>query len=261
MTFSAGCASSSSDTCFERAVKKGAIIGVLETVLSKKLVDTDIAIRIGCEHGHHDLVELLLRKFPETLSRHNLLLGLSMASNRGHSCIVSLFIMAGADVRASNDHALRIASENGHTETVKVLMQAGAHVHAWDDQALRNACMNGHTKTVKVLLEAGADVHALHDHAMRIASEYGHTETVKVLLQTGADVHAWHDFAVRIAYANGYTETVKVLLQAGANVHCAMLMRIVTQRLSKLFLRQVQMCIHVMMKHCAGILRMVIQRL
>jgi ankyrin repeat protein len=64
---------------------------------------------------------------------------------------------------------------------VKALLVAGADVHADGEAALRLAAGNGHTDTVKVLLEAGADVHAKEDWAVRWAAKNGHTDTVRLL--------------------------------------------------------------------------------
>ena len=40
---------------------------------------------------------------------------------------------------------------NGHADVVKTLLMAGADVHAENDEALRWASMNGHADVVKIL--------------------------------------------------------------------------------------------------------------
>jgi hypothetical protein len=97
-----------------------------------------------------------------------------------------------------NGHFIIEACE-GRTETVRNLLVAGADVHAEDDWALRMAAERDHTKTVQVLLASGADVHAVNDWALRYAACYGYAQTVKVLLAGGADVHAQDDEALRCA--------------------------------------------------------------
>ena len=47
------------------------------------------------------------------------------AFQKGDLEIVNSYLIAGGDVHACNDLALRVASEYGHTETVKTLLEAG----------------------------------------------------------------------------------------------------------------------------------------
>jgi len=134
-------------------------------------------------------------------------------------------------------YPLTIASENGHTEIVSELLKAGADVHAlcpYDKQpdiALRKAAAHGHVTTVRVLLEYKANVHArdhhsrgLPDAALRTAASGGHTEVVRTLIQHKANLHAYGrdgkpDIALREAAYRGQTEVVRLLLRHKADVH------------------------------------------
>jgi len=78
---------------------------------------------------------------------------------------------------------LETGARHGMAWLVKDAIVAGADVHAYDDLALRWASGNGHIEVVKVLLDAGADVHARDDYALRWASGNGHVEIVKLLKQ------------------------------------------------------------------------------
>ncbi len=49
-----------------------------------------------------------------------------------------------------------MASEYGHTEVVSALLNAGANIHAMNDRALRKASLYGRTEVVRLLFEAGA---------------------------------------------------------------------------------------------------------
>ena len=120
-------------------------------------------------------------------------------------------LVAGADVHAQDDQALRGAAENGHTQMVQTLLAAGAKVHAKDDYALRCAALNGHMEAVKALLAAGASVHARGDWPLCMSALNGHTEVVKSLLAAGADVHAKDDFGLWWAVEQGHIETLQVL--------------------------------------------------
>ena len=94
----------------------------------------------------------------------------------------------GADVRASNDSAVRYASENGHLEVVKYLVEkCGADVGSSNDYAVRYTSANGHLEVIKYLVEkCGADVRACDDSAVQFASENDYLEVVKYLMNHGA---------------------------------------------------------------------------
>ena len=74
-------------------------------------------------------------------------------------------LLAGADVHAHDDLALRLACWTGSRPATGVLDRTsrgggapsegrGAHVHACNDGALREACGGGHLAVVNVLLAA-----------------------------------------------------------------------------------------------------------
>jgi hypothetical protein len=81
------------------------------------------------------------------------------------------------------DNRLMQEALDGRTETVRTLLVAGADVHAQNDGALRWAALAGHTETVQTLLAAGADAQAEDDWALRRAAYWGHTETLRLLVK------------------------------------------------------------------------------
>ena len=69
---------------------------------------------------------------------------------------VKILVSQGADVRDSDDFAVKWASRNGHLEVVKYLVSQGADVRARGDEAVRYASMNGHLEVVMYLVSQGA---------------------------------------------------------------------------------------------------------
>jgi ankyrin repeat protein len=93
------------------------------------------------------------------------------------------------------NNALIHAAERGKKHVVQFTLLAGADVHAEDDQALRLASLAGHADVLRVLLNAGADVHALNDEALRLASRHGHADVVQ-MCTLAMSIH-WDRFSAR----------------------------------------------------------------
>ena len=71
---------------------------------------------------------------------------------------VKYLVSLGADIRSTDDYAIRWASLNGHLEMVKYLVSLGADIRSRDDWAVQMASRNGHLEMVKYLLSLGADI-------------------------------------------------------------------------------------------------------
>ncbi|KAK0067089.1 ankyrin repeat domain-containing protein 17 [Biomphalaria pfeifferi] len=117
------------------------------------------------------------------------------------------------------------ASYLGHTNIVKVLLIYGANVnfknaHGWN--ALIHISLAGRTET---LITSGEKVNArnnIGETALVIASEKEHAETVKLMIAHGADVNKgnrenWTPLIAACYY--GHTDIVHLLIQSGASVN------------------------------------------
>ena len=66
-----------------------------------------------------------------------------IASQNGHTEIVSILLQNGANVNMQNNNGnppLTIASQIGHTETVSILLLNGAHVNTQDNETTALHC-------------------------------------------------------------------------------------------------------------------------
>jgi len=115
--------------------------------------------------------------------------------SRGDKDIVALFLKAGMDVNASDQHghtALMIASYMGHTNLAKFLLEKGANINARSnegDTALMEAIYSGHNDTVQLLIEKGADVNARSNGGLSplmLAGAVGNPEVADALRKAGA---------------------------------------------------------------------------
>jgi len=105
---------------------------------------------------------------------------------------VQLVLGRGANVRASDDYALRLAVATRGTDVaiVSELLVHGANVHVCDDAPLYEAAYGGHESIVRLLLDRGANVHACEDQALYFAVAKKHVGIVHVLLEHGANMFA-----------------------------------------------------------------------
>ena len=147
------------------------------------------------------------------------------ATYAGNTARVEQLLKQGADVNSEQKNGWTVlmdAAKEGHTEIVKVLIVAGADMTKYGDTALMFAL--GHTETASALIEAGADVNAKHEDGftpLLLAARGGQAEMVRVLIEAGADVNAqiengWTVTVVEMAEMSGHPEIVEILKQAGA---------------------------------------------
>jgi ankyrin repeat protein len=104
--------------------------------------------------------------------------------------------------------ALWIASQEGHTELVRLLLVLGADVDARDPEdgrtALFQASQEGHGDIVRLLLDYGARVNVTSTRTgatpLFIAAARGHEDVVRMLLAANADIDI-------VASANGVADS------------------------------------------------------
>lgn len=134
--------------------------------------------------------------------------------------IIALFIEAGADTNAMNQHgrsALDLALQYKSTENLKLLIDAGADLALLQDEELLRIA-DHKPKHFITLLEAGLDITAMGD-ALVLQSE--ESDVLQALYKAGADIDARdEDGNTRLILA-GYIERdlelVQTLLDLGAD--------------------------------------------
>ena|ERR1035441_3681483 len=105
-----------------------------------------------------------------------------MTSTMTYKSLMSPFYRAVAWAGMVNlNEELWFAASRGDSQKVKAILMAGADVHADEDDALRVAAAGRHTDTVRALLEAGADVHAQEDVASWWARQHSDSDMVRTL--------------------------------------------------------------------------------
>lgn len=131
-----------------------------------------------------------------------------------------------------SETALNLAVHTGDERIVSILLMAGADVNAMDNDtltALKIASLRGHEGIVALLLEAGADVHAT-DCQVEIGSRsepleaFGPAMNLPLLQNAGkmtifgVETNCYRSMtAFEIAVINDHEDAMRILLKAGAN--------------------------------------------
>lgn len=123
------------------------------------------------------------------------------ASRKGQLEIVEYMHANGADIRASNDLALRFAIGHGHLGVADYLMTNGADIHSIQDVTLLSSVKCGNLDTVKYLISNGANINAREgdvfsvavDNALSTGDNKESIEIVKYLVDNGVDIHVQSD--------------------------------------------------------------------
>lgn len=123
---------------------------------------------------------------------------LHIASDRGHSAIVSILLAQNLDPNepdGSGRPPLHLAAINGHASVTSLLLSSGTHINAIDAvgrTALHWAVLRGHEGVVKVFLDAGGADLNLQDQngwsVLHVAVERGSEANMRLLLRHGADL-------------------------------------------------------------------------
>ncbi|KAI0220822.1 phosphate system positive regulatory protein pho81, partial [Massospora cicadina] len=126
--------------------------------------DATRALRIACQFGHQDIVELLLESNIDSALDSQLddLHPLHLACREGHVAICRLLCRYGAELDALDSDKgwtpLFFAAAEGHVECVRALVEAGCRVDILDEYGLTcvyYAAYEGHVECVNALLDAG----------------------------------------------------------------------------------------------------------
>ena len=180
--------------------------------------NTNEAIRIASENGHHLVVDRLLqdsRVNPSADANY----AIRYASCYGHHLVADRLLQDGrVDPSVDDNYAIRAASAYGHHLVVDRLLQEDitrVDPAALDNYAIRYASASGHLAVVDRLLQDGrVDPSALNNQAIQFASENGHLAVVDRLLQDDrVDPSAEDNYAIRFASARGHLLVVDRLLQ------------------------------------------------
>lgn len=122
---------------------------------------------------------------------------LMSACTHGHHVVVEELLRGGADVNKTADGVSALQVTTGSGPCLQALLNAGAAVNHADGEgqtALHAACQEGHLPAVKQLLGAGADTAALAAYngpvddtvtPLHMAAEEGHADIVRELLEAG----------------------------------------------------------------------------
>lgn len=119
---------------------------------------------------------------------------LIVAAMEGHSTMVDLLLMKGAEIEYKNERgntALIIAAEEGRLDVVCVLVKFGALVEQKNScgcNALMLASKNGHTNVVRFLLSKNADVNEKSNRgytSLMFACTANSVEIVQMLIEAG----------------------------------------------------------------------------
>lgn len=117
------------------------------------------ALHLAAEHGHGDVVRVLLNAAPRI--DVDVCMALHHAARGGHAEVVGMLLaVPGIDINATTDRgsftALHFAAHEGHTEVVGMLLaMPGADVNAAGSNgytAIQFAALEGHTEVVCMLL-------------------------------------------------------------------------------------------------------------
>lgn len=165
--------------------------------------DVDFLMRMACEHGHLDIVRLLVEKYGADVNLEHHRKSPLMCACDGlneHPDVVSYLMEKGAEVNPYidivahmiapdfyiiADSCLSRAAGRGYTATVKLLLENGAKV---DDKALKHAVTSyrkGTSKIVEMLIQHGASITS---SMANIAVEHFKTKIVRMFLAKGVKV-------------------------------------------------------------------------
>jgi ankyrin repeat protein len=159
------------------------------------LARADEALNLAAEHGHAEVVAVLLAAGAGTgVSREQGKTPLAIAAAFDRLAIARMLLEAGG---GDPDDALRAAAAAGHVAMAELLLAAGADVDARDPDgrtALWEAAARGAAGVVRLLLSRGTDVEARDAFFRRtplIQAAHRHDPgSVAALLAAGADPRA-----------------------------------------------------------------------
>ena len=227
------------------ACKEGGDIRVTRLLLDSgayvdAVSDYGTALRLACEAGREDVVQLLLGRGAEVNlgdSKYGLMaFPLPNACKRRHFTIVQHLINHGADINVvdSIDGTALIAACSASDEAiVRLLLQKGVDIDAAGGRdgatALIMACKRGHESIVRLLLESEAEASKVVFckplnaalTPLHVAAWNGSGGIALLLINHGVDVNTQDDKIgtplILAAYEGNYS-MVEFLLNKGADV-------------------------------------------
>jgi ankyrin repeat protein len=216
----------------------------------KKLTSDKTCLHVLAEKGQRELAKMLLERFTSPTRRTALLnavvltelegqrprhlASIHLASLKGHTDLVELFLDQGVDVNWTNnknDTPVLWAARGNHIDTVRLLISRGANLHLENDKGstpLYWAVRYGFTDLVRLLVTEGhANIHQRRKLGLVtpivLASGLGHRDIVDVLLESGADVEARVGNGMTALHAAAFEviETGLILRLASSFTVCA----------------------------------------
>ncbi len=209
-----------------------------------KIVSGVSALEIAVQNGDHCLAKKLIKHKANINGGVRGWTPLMTACLQENQEMVTLLLLLGADIHATDDNGNCAMSEAfGNKIITNLLLKAGSSIDAKNmdgNTCLMCAAQVGDRDLVEFYLSKGADVNMTNidsrgnvfGTALTLAVRNGHTNIVKLLLNSGADIHFRSSLshygyqgrtALMTAAKIGHKEVVQVLLAAGANpeaVYC-----------------------------------------
>lgn len=207
-------------------------------------IKNNTALKSACEHGHLELVKMLLQDKRVNPSANNnealnsaisadclKIVELFLKDKRiqiNHSVIIIALhsyndkivkmLLKNCKINLSDDnnYIIKYAASENLIETVKFLLEKSeVDPTVEDNYPFRMACRKGRLEVVKILLQdPRIDPSADDNYAFRWSSRYGHIEIVKLLLMDKrVDPSAGDNHALRMAARFGHLDVVELLLQ------------------------------------------------
>lgn len=213
-----------------------------------RLGDEDAAVSCAAQHGHHNVLSVLLPRSPNLKLCRNDMTPLMWASRYGHVQAATLLLKQDPSTavlqiepgyRFVQNHPLKSAVHLGHEALVSLFLNAGVFVNdtTWV-MAVRGGILSiitmlldhtlpeirpirasiglslsaerGGMGVLRKLLDAGADPQYLQNDPLRTAVSWGRADVVSMLIEAGANATA-HNVIGMAAY-EGHTEVVRLLL-------------------------------------------------
>ncbi|XP_046570765.1 ankyrin repeat domain-containing protein 50-like, partial [Haliotis rubra] len=215
----------------------GGDVEVVKYVLSQNMLDINsrvqcgrTAVMLAAEHGHKDVVELLVDKEASVSLVDETGDNVLHCACRGGDVEVVKYILSknrvDIDRRGSKKMTpIMVARHCGHKEVVELLVSKtadGSLKYYNHKTMLHSACWEGNMEVVKYVLSQNiVDINSRRwkKTPVMVAADRGHTELVEVLVENGAKLSLVCDDGsniLHLACKGGHLEMVKYVLSLNA---------------------------------------------